>query len=201
HPPQLPHNGPTRHYPPSAPSAATQPTPSKEQPQMPKTNGQPTPSLKAAPINSLHKAVRLLGGTEQRRTSGHNYVLFRLPNGKHIQLPYQRKAGSNGETGRGHLKNLITQITDAGIPTEFVTQALDYAGVTWHTPPPPNPTTLQLLKSRTDLIKRGQWQTLQKLAQPNGNSQPVTQPTPTPPTTTPPTTTPLPNKRIWSGLS
>lgn len=172
------------------PSTTTQPTPQ----QTPSASRQPL-RIKSMTVGGLHRAAKLLGGTEERMTNGHNYIAYRLPGGRQAQLPKPTGNG-NGITGRGHLKEVLTQFLDAGIPHKILEQALSDAGAIWHEPPKRNTRILKRLKNQPELVRDARWDLIDPTPTPTQPTTPQQEPTSMSKTRK----ASQPDKRVWCGL-
>lgn len=167
----------------------------------PRTNP-PTPARGSIPIkhisiNGLHKTARLLGGQEERVTNGHNYVAFRLGNGRQVHLPNPKKSGT-GLTGRKHLRDILTQFLDSGVPQTILEQALDAAGATWHDPPKKNPYILNTLRNKPETARDARWDLIDPSITPIRPPKPKQEPKRM--SDARPRKAPQPDKREWCGL-
>lgn len=166
----------------------------------PPTPPRDTIPVKHITVNGLHKTAALLGGREERTTTTHNYVAYRLGTGRHVHLPNAAKKGT-GIVGRKHLRKTLTQFLNAGVPHGILEQALDLAGATWHQPPKKNHRIRDTLKNNPEAARAAKWRAI----------DPTLPTEPAPPPATEPKTTTMnknqtanekvkPERRDWCGL-
>lgn len=155
-------------------------------------------AIKHISINGLHKTAKLLGGEEERVTNGHNYIAYRLGNGRHVHLPHPKKTGT-GLTGRKHLREILTQFLDNGVPQGILEQALHAAGATWHDPPKRNALIINTLKNKPETARDARWDLIDPTVAPIKPPEPKQEPKSM--STAKPRKTPKADKREWCGLT
>lgn len=164
--------------------------------------GSPT-GIKSITVTALHKAAKLVGGEAERHTSGHNYVLFRFPSGKKVELPHIHKRGGSRQTGGKHLKTALDKIIEAGVPADLLTHALASAGAVWHNPPETDPDIVRGLKKHRNLVTQGKWDAFRRLVDPPAAPQKASDMNTAPASPQPAATPPHARKGEpkWCGLS